>query len=117
MFADITEFHEPPNSDTFTKAVARLRASEALAPACLDFVSAGQSSGAIGMAQLLLGHEKVFRIEPVVTPGRFALDKYGEIDALSGLGATEARKAAPSLAPFFAAVAEPFEPFHLPPAE
>ena len=82
----------------------------------LDFIGAGQSSAATGTAQLLLGHEKVFRIEPVVAEGRFPLDKHSEVEALAGLGATEARKAAPALAPFFDATADPFEPFHVVPA-
>lgn len=78
----------------------------------LDVVSAGQSSGALGAAQHLLGHEKVFRIEPVVAPGRFALDGHKEIEALAGLGATEARKAMPALAPVFDEPAEPFVPLY-----
>jgi uncharacterized protein len=78
----------------------------------VDVLGTGQSSGSLGMAQVLLGHDKVYRIEPVVPVGRFALDKHKGIDALKGLGASEARKAWPKLTPFFVATAEPFVPCH-----
>jgi hypothetical protein len=37
----------------------------------VDVLGAGQSSGSLGMAQVLLGHDKIYRIEPVVPVGRF----------------------------------------------
>lgn len=78
----------------------------------VDVLGAGQSSSSLGIAQVLLGHDKVYRIEPVVPVGRFALDKHKGIDALKGLGASEARKAWTQLTPFYAATAEPFVPCH-----
>ncbi len=79
----------------------------------VDVLGVGQSSGAIGMAQHLLGRDKVFRIEPIVPAGRFSLDKHKGIESLEGIGASEARKALPQLNQFFETTAEPFVPCHL----
>lgn len=78
----------------------------------MPILAAGQSSGALGMAQLLLGHDNIFRVDPHVEPGRFGLDKAVEIESLKGLGDSEARKAAPHLQRFFEVPAEPFVPCH-----
>lgn len=78
----------------------------------VDVMMAGQSSAAIGTAQLLAGHENVVRICPPAAPGRFGLDVLHELESLRGLGDGEARKALPKLRPmFFWAEAEPFEPY------
>ncbi len=81
----------------------------------INVLEAGQSSGATGMAHLLLGHDRVFRIDPVVSAGRFALDKHKDIESLKGIGASEARKALPlpQLRQFFETTAEPFVPCHM----
>jgi hypothetical protein len=72
-----------------------------------------QSSSSLGTAQILAGHENVFRIDLPVPKGRFGLDVIKEIPSLKGLGATEARKAIPQLRPiFFNAPAEEFTPYH-----
>lgn len=75
-----------------------------------------QSSSASGMAKLLLGGEdQIFRINPVVTRGRFELDKASGIESLCGFGESEARKALPILENnFLTQVTESFEPYHKP---
>lgn len=76
-----------------------------------DLFLAGQSSGSIGAAQLLIGRENVVRINPAVPAGRFALDNIKDLQALRGFGAAEARKAIPNLKPrFFENTAEEFTP-------
>ena len=76
-----------------------------------------QSQMAIGMAHILLGdhggnsHRAIFRVDEVVEPGRFALDKTSEISALRSLGSAKARIRSADLAPiFFTQPAEAFTP-------
>lgn len=76
----------------------------------IEVLSAGQSSGAMGTAALLLGHERVARIEPVVARGTFELDSIDAIERLRGLGESEARTARPTLQHLFESPAEPFRP-------
>jgi hypothetical protein len=77
----------------------------------VDVFMAGQSSGALGTAAVLLGHENVVRISPIVPSGRFALDATKGMRSLRGLGMSEARKALPGLRElFFDQPAEPFVP-------
>jgi len=72
---------------------------------------AGQSSSSLGTAQLLLGHENVVRVSPVVSPKRFKLDGVDGIEALRGLGASQSRIELPKLRPvFFNNLSEPFAP-------
>lgn len=79
---------------------------------------AGQSSSSIGVAQLLAGHGHLYRYNPRVPGGRFALDGVSEIPSLKGLGFSEARKAVPTLRPiFFSSKAEAFTPFKQIPAK
>jgi patatin-like phospholipase len=75
---------------------------------------AGQSSGSFGMAQLLLGHENVLRYSVTVPNRRFKLDSVKDIEALRGLGYSEARKALPRLRSLLRDKAEPFEPYRKP---
>ncbi len=73
----------------------------------------GQSFSALGTAQHLAGHENVFRFNPIVTPGRFGLDKLGGIGELKAFGYSEARESLRQLTPrFFGSPADPFEPLH-----
>lgn len=76
------------------------------------FMSA-QSSASLGTAQLLAGHNAVFRINPTVPSGRFGLDRATEIPSLRGLGETQARSALPRLRREFfdSGPAEAFSPF------
>lgn len=77
----------------------------------VDVFMAGQSSMSLGTAAVLLGHEKVVRICPVVPRGRFALDATAGMRSLRGLGASEARHALPRLRElFFDQPAEKFVP-------
>ncbi len=74
---------------------------------------AGQASGALGMAKHLVGKDNIFRINPTVAVGRYALDGLKELDSLRGLGKSEARNEISKLIPvFFSEPAEPFEPCH-----
>lgn len=78
-----------------------------------DVFMAGQSSASLGTAYVLVGHENVFRINPVVPEGRFGLDGVDGLSRLRGLGESEARKALPQLKPvFFHQSAEAFVPCH-----
>lgn len=75
---------------------------------------AGQSSGAMGMAQhLIADRQNILRISPFVG-AQYKIDSMEEILSLKGLGASEARKALPSLRPLFfkEPVSEKFTPFH-----
>lgn len=77
----------------------------------------GQSSGSLGTASLLIGHEYIHRICPPAPPGRFSLDCVNEIQSLFGLGESEARSALPTLKDvFFQGPAEPFNPIRSLPA-
>ena len=81
-------------------------------PKIVSVFMGAQSSSSLGTAQLLAGHENVFRINLLVPKGRFGLDVTKEISSLRGLGDTEARKAIFSLRPiFFNAQAEEFIPY------
>ncbi|MFC8936002.1 CBASS cGAMP-activated phospholipase [Rhodococcus sp. NPDC057135] len=77
----------------------------------LNVVMSGQSSSSNGTAQLLLGHDNVHRISPIVDDKRFSLDGVKNIESLRGLGSSEARKAYPLLEQtFFIDKSEPFVP-------
>ncbi|WP_082133353.1 CBASS cGAMP-activated phospholipase [Mycolicibacterium obuense] len=72
---------------------------------------AGQSSAAMGTAQILLGHENVHRVSPIVGSERFKLDRVSDIRSLRGLGEAEARNYLPRLRhTFFEGRAESFIP-------
>jgi hypothetical protein len=77
----------------------------------LPVMMAGQSSSSHGMAQLLLGHANVLRYSVTVSNGRFKMDSIKDIEALRGLGHSEARKALPQLRAWLTEAAEPFEPY------
>lgn len=69
----------------------------------------GQSFSALGTAQHLAGHSNVFRFNPVVVPGRFALDRVQGMTELRAFGYSEARESLRHLTPrFFSGAAEPF---------
>jgi patatin-like phospholipase/acyl hydrolase len=55
-----------------------------------EFFFRGQSTGALGMAQHLVGHENLVRVSPVFPTGRYELDRVD--DSLPGIAAAEARK-------------------------
>ncbi len=75
----------------------------------LNVIMHAQSSSADGAAQLLLGHENVFRETHVAPEGKFTLDGTKTISILAGLGREKARHAFPKLQEaFFAEKAEPF---------
>jgi hypothetical protein len=63
----------------------------------LDCVISGQSFGSLGTAAMIAGHEKLLRINPPISLGRFSLDSAAGIDQLEALGRFEARKALPEL--------------------
>lgn len=77
----------------------------------MGVVIAAQSSSSIGTAQLLLGHENVHRISPIVSNGRFSLDGHSKITSLRALGSTHARSEFPKLEiQFFSEKATKFSP-------
>lgn len=60
-----------------------------------------QSFASIGIAQILIGNENIYRYNPVVPDRRFSLDRVDGIRSLKGLGYAEARKAVPVLKKIF----------------
>jgi len=57
----------------------------------------GSGFGALGIAQHLIGHENVKRIDPEVPPGKYCLDNIETVADLCGIGASEARHCLPRL--------------------
>jgi patatin-like phospholipase/acyl hydrolase len=77
----------------------------------VDAFMKGQSSGSLGTAYTLFGHDRVVRINQTVSRGRFGLDSTKQITELAGLGKNRARNEAPRLKDmFFAATIDPFNP-------
>lgn len=78
-----------------------------------DIFMTGQSSGSLGTAHTLVGHDNVVRIDPVMPKGRYDLDKHKAIKELCGLGRSVARESLPKLKGmcFFDEPAKPFQPF------
>jgi len=78
-----------------------------------DVFMRGQSSGALGTAYVLLGHEKVVRISSVVSAGRFKLDGVKDMHMLEGLGSRDARTNLNRVrGKFLECPADPFVPLH-----
>jgi len=76
----------------------------------IDAAMDGQSFAAMGTAQHLAGHDNVFRFNPIVVPGRFALDKVQGIGELKAFGYSEARESLRQLTTrFFSTPAEQFK--------
>lgn len=72
-----------------------------------------QASASTGTANLLLGHDNVYRISQTVAGKRFTLDDSTEIEALKGLGAEVARAEYPTVSSVFLRTkAQPFVPLH-----
>lgn len=72
---------------------------------------AGQSSGSIGTAMLLLGHDHVVRVSPIVDERQYQLDGVKGIPELRALGAEQARVQLPLLRKkFFSRPASAFRP-------
>ena len=87
------------------------------APQMTNFFMAGQSHGALGIAQILTGdpHERkaIHRISQPVVKGFFSLDDTGKIGNLKSRAIAEARDQFPILAPiFFGSPAAAFEPLY-----
>ncbi len=83
-------------------------------PKFVSVFMAGQSSGSLGAAQLLAGHDNIMRISPSVPNRRFKLDAPRDIRSLRGLGASEARKAMPGIQRvFLGETAAPFVAHHI----
>lgn len=71
-----------------------------------------QSFASHGTAQLLVGHDHIIRVDPTMPNGRFGIDVTDEIDALRGLGDSEARKAMPVVRKFFEEKVDEYKPHH-----
>jgi uncharacterized protein len=78
-----------------------------------DLFMTAQSFSSLGIAYVLANHNDVVRVDPQVPRGRFGLDVYRETESLKGLGASEARKALPTVQSMFIneGPAERFEPY------
>jgi hypothetical protein len=75
----------------------------------VEAMMAGQSSGATGMAQQLLGRDAVVRVCPTASPGRFSLEAADDVEGLAALGSSWSRTYMPGLRePFFFAPAAKF---------
>lgn len=82
-------------------------------PHLVDTFMNAQSSGSVGTATLLLGHENVHRISHSVTGNRYKLDGIEGIESLKGLGASVARHEYPNVkATFLTEKALRFIPKH-----
>lgn len=78
----------------------------------VDAFMNGQSSGSLGIAYTLIGHENVIRINETVSSGRFALDSAKAITDLCALGRNRARNESAKIKPiFFHESVEPFIPY------
>lgn len=83
------------------------------APRAIDAAMRGQSFGALGTAQHLIGHKNVTRIDPEVPPGKYSLDNARTVADLCGIGASEARQHSPTLMrEFFDEPAPDFKPHY-----
>ncbi|MDP9484193.1 MAG: patatin-like phospholipase family protein [Actinomycetota bacterium] len=71
------------------------------APKIVDLFMTAQSSSSLGTAHVLLGHDKVLRVNPRVPTGRYGLDTFGGTRSLEGLGSSEARGALPEIRHMF----------------
>ncbi|WP_170871521.1 CBASS cGAMP-activated phospholipase [Desulfosporosinus metallidurans] len=77
-----------------------------------DVFMSAQSSHSLGTAQLLIGKENIFRYNPTVANGKFALDSIEEMSSLRGMGSEYARDTISSIKIFFEEEASPFSPYH-----
>jgi uncharacterized protein len=78
----------------------------------LDVMMAGQSTTALGQAELLIGKQNILRYNPTMPAKRFSLDGAREIQRLEGLGSNEAREALPAVRKMFLdKKAQPFLPY------
>jgi uncharacterized protein len=79
----------------------------------LDTMMAGQSTTALGQSELLVGKEKIIRIDPLMPAGRFTMDSADQIKRLVGLGESYARDAIPEVRKkFLQEKSEKFVPYH-----
>lgn len=79
-----------------------------------DVFMTGQSSASTGITRLLVGRENLFRICPVMPPGRYGLDTVNGVEALRGLGEVEARKFLSEMRSVFVSdPVERFQPAHV----
>jgi hypothetical protein len=82
-----------------------------------DLIFQGQSVGSMGTAKLLLGDRaaspRMFRIDPTVASGLFALDDTRKLRHLIGIGETAAREFLPTFRTLFLGDRkQPFVPAH-----
>jgi uncharacterized protein len=78
-----------------------------------DIFMRGQSSGSLGTAYTILGHDRVLRISPTVCKGEFSLDGAKDVRGLHALGRESARHELPAIRGLFCnEPVEPFQPYH-----
>jgi uncharacterized protein len=79
----------------------------------LDTMMTGQSSTAMGQAELLTGKGNILRINETVPSERFNMDNIQQIKRLVGLGASSGREHLPKIrAMFIQEKAKRFSPYH-----
>lgn len=100
-------------------SLPKLRGAGPIALKLASLFMDGQSSGAMGIAKLLTGHEHkreaIFRISHTVTKDEYRMDDASiiKIQQLKALGVSYAREKFPKLqSVFFSTPAEPFDPLY-----
>ena len=84
----------------------------------VDLFMQGQNHFSMGTASLILGHERIIRVDPVVPNGRYSLDSCERLEELQALAHAEAREALPKLRRLtFDQATEPFIPYPPPGSE
>jgi hypothetical protein len=84
----------------------------AWATAAVEWLMHGQSVAAVNHARLLIGEERVIRIQHEARPGLYQLDGYTSALGLEGVGHELARKYAPTVIRQFLSVPDTaFLPF------
>lgn len=104
-------------SDPITRRPSRLENGGTLAWArgsnAIDVILRGQSTAANNQAKLLLGRDKITRVNPAVAAEQFSLDGVKEAQELIGKAAHVSRQNAPEYTKLFANhTAPPFRPFY-----
>ena len=83
-----------------------------LASYVTDLFADGQSHASMGTASLLIGHNNIIRVDPIVPRDRHGMDSTRHLDELQARADKEARDTLPRLREMgFDQPAEPFEPY------
>jgi uncharacterized protein len=84
----------------------------------LEAAFCGQSFGSMGVAAVLIGHEGIQRVDPIVPEGYFSIDSTSRLSQLEALGREHARTELPRFRALFGgAPADVFKPLYGPLSE